>query len=724
MKSTRLRREWILKCCLALAGFGVMVGLSKHLVYAQLNPATWSVQPSKLSLARGERFTAAITARIQSGWHIYSMSQPSGGPVPTSFKLSADEPFSMSGEIKAPQPHSTRDESFGITTETYQNTVRFAIPLETSALASPGQHRVQVTVRFQACNGTLCLPPRTVTLAKEIDIAESRFGLSRAVSSEPAEPSAAGSTKTELKTPERASSQADNLTPPIFSTSPRVITDVLEAESAPNPAASEARQERPKSETPVQSSQPPVASYGPGLNSNQSLLSFLWLAISIAALSLLTPCVFPMVPITVSYFTSHGAASRMGAFRNALVYSIGIIVTFTGLGMALALLAGAAGMSKFASNPWINLLIAVVFFSFAMNLIGAFQIQVPSSLLTKLDNASRREGRSPYAGMILMGLTFSLTSFTCTVPFVGTLLVMAARGNWAWPLLGMLAYSSVFSLPFFVLALLPQLVSQLPKSGGWLNSVKVVMGMVEIAAAMKFLSNVDLVWRWGIFTRGVVLAVWIALALMITIYLLGKFQLAHDSSVERLGAIRLSCAVVFLATAFYLLTGLFGQRLGELDSFLPPASAELASAAAVGTTKVSAEQEWIANDYQAALDAARKEKKLVFVDFTGYTCTNCRWMESNIFPMADVQSALSGFIRVKLYTDGEGEIYRKNQKLQETTFGTVALPFYAVVDASGRPVSTFQGLTRNPAEFLGFLKEGSGALRYSAKAMEPRGEIQ
>jgi thiol:disulfide interchange protein DsbD len=370
--------------------------------------------------------------------------------------------------------------------------------------------------------------------------------------------------------------------------------------------------------------------------------------------------------------------------------------------MLLAIFVGAAGINLFAANPYINLLIAGIFLFFAFNLFGSYEITVPTKFLTSLDNLTRsKEGEgSGIIGALLMGLTFTLTSFTCTSPFVGTILVSASQGTWQMPLLGMLAYSTVFALPFFVLALAPQLASQLPRAGGWMNSVKVSMGFLEIAAAMKFISNVDLVWKWGIFTRPVVLAIWIAIGVILAVYLLGKFQLSHDSKPERIGAFRLVSAILSLAVSFYLLTGLFGARLGELESFLPPETESTRS-----FNSKSNELKWVENDLEAALKQAKAENKQVFVDFTGYTCTNCRWMEANIFPERVVQAELEKFVRVKLYTDGEGEIYERQQQFQEQTFQTVALPYYAVFDADGKPLSAFPGLTRNLEEFVDFLQK-------------------
>ncbi len=412
-----------------------------------------------------------------------------------------------------------------------------------------------------------------------------------------------------------------------------------------------------------------------------------------------------MIPITVSYFTNHAAGNRAKSIRLATVYSIGIIGTFTIIGMLLAIFVGAAGITLFAANPYVNLLITAIFLFFAFNLFGAYEIAVPTSILTKLDSLTRsKEGDgSGIVGALLMGLTFSLTSFTCTSPFVGTILVSASQGNWQMPLLGMLAFSTVFALPFFVLALLPQYVSSLPRAGGWMNSVKVAMGFLEVAAAMKFISNVDLIWKWGIFTRPVVLAIWIALFGILAVYLLGKFQLPHDSKPERIGAFRLMSAVVSLAVAFFLLTGLFGAKLGELESFLPP-DLDNSSAKMFGG-KSANELTWIDNNLEKALAQAKAENKRVFIDFTGYTCTNCRWMEANVFPKKDVEAEMAKFVLARLYTDDGSENNIIQQEYQEKNFQTVALPFYAVLEADGKTVSTFPGLTRNTPEFVEFLEK-------------------
>jgi thiol:disulfide interchange protein len=297
-----------------------------------------------------------------------------------------------------------------------------------------------------------------------------------------------------------------------------------------------------------------------------------------------------------------------------------------------------------------------------------------------------------------MGLTFTLTSFTCTAAFVGTVLVAVTQGDWFWPTAGMLAFSTAFAFPFFLLALFPKWMQSLPKSGGWLNSVKVVMGFLELGAAFKFLSNVDLVWGWETVSRNLVLAGWIAIAIVTSIYLLGKFQLPHDTPVQKIGVMRMLTATSFLGLAFYFLTGLFGGNLGEWEAMLPPGNSHGA---------------WLAS-YDDALKKARLENKAVFLNFTGVTCTNCRWMESNMFTIPEVKRELERFVLAELYTDRETAEDESNGQLQAEKFETVALPLYAIVDSSGNTLAKFAGLTRDRQEFIGFLQSGANKFQQVA----------
>jgi thiol:disulfide interchange protein DsbD len=438
---------------------------------------------------------------------------------------------------------------------------------------------------------------------------------------------------------------------------------------------------------------------------SRGLFGYIWFAIISGLLALLTPCVFPMIPITVSYFTKREQASRGQAIGHALIYALGIIFTFTGLGLLMTLIAGAAGINKLAANPWLNLFLTALFVTLALNLFGLFEIRMPYALVNKLDSQSRGGG---VGATLLMGLVFTLTSFTCTVAFVGQVLVFATQGEWFWSIVGMLAFSTAFAFPFFLLSVFPHWLKSLPSSGGWLNSVKVVMGFVELAAAFKFLSNVDLVWGWNTVSRNVILSGWIAIAIVTAIYLLGKFQLPFDTPMKSLGVIRMLMSVFFLGLAFYFLTGMFGGNLGGFEGMLPPANLS-ASAAGPAQTANNAHP-WILN-YDQAIAQAKATNKPVFLNFTGVTCTNCRWMESNMLTEPDVKKTLESFVLAELYTDRQTPEDERHSQIQEKSFGTVALPLYVVIGPDGKELSKFPGLTRDKNEFIRFLQ--AGAARFS-----------
>ncbi len=428
---------------------------------------------------------------------------------------------------------------------------------------------------------------------------------------------------------------------------------------------------------------------------------FFWLAASTGLLSLFTPCVFPMVPVTIAYFSTPNRPDARG-MRRAILFALGIVGTFTVLGLVLAALFGAAGLNRFAANPWVNLVLAALFLAFAANLFGWFEIAIPWRVSSAADRAARDADPGSALGALLMGATFTLTSVTCTAPFVGTLLVLASRGSWTAPIAGMLVYSSAFALPFFVLAAVPGFVSHLPRSGEWMRTLRVLIGLLEVGAAVKFASNADLVLAWGIFTRNVLLLTWAGLAMAAAAYLARNAPARIHRRELELETIAGTAAALLLA--WWLASGLNEQRrLRQIEAFLPPVAPQTAFPSTAEGTPT-----WMLNDYAGALTTARAAQKLVFVDFTGYTCTNCRWMEANIFTRPDVSAELGQFVLSRLYTDGEGDIYERQQAFQEATFGTVALPLYAVVDADGKIRGTFSGLTRNPADFIAFLRRAGG----------------
>ena len=421
---------------------------------------------------------------------------------------------------------------------------------------------------------------------------------------------------------------------------------------------------------------------------DNNISSFLVLAMSMGFLALLTPCVFPMIPITISFFMHRSENTNSSPVKSATVYMLGIVLTFTFLGMMLAILLGASGANQLAANPIVNMFIAFLFIYFAMSLFGFYEIEIPESLRRL---SLQKENSEGYVGILFMALTFTLTSFTCTVQFMGLILVAASQGEWFWPIIGMLIFSLAFASPFFFLALFPHYLTKLPQSGGWLNSVKVVMGFLELAAAFKFISNTDLVWNWNIFTYEVVLYLWALIMLLTGLYIFGLIKFKNDSPVT-FSIQRSLFALAFIFFGTYLAAGNHGYDInGNIKSYLPP-------------KKYQSNLVWN-NNLDDAFIIAAEQNKNIFIDFTGVTCTNCRWMETNIFSINSVEELMSEYVLVSLYTDA-GEGYLEKREYQINRFETAALPYYVILDSNNKVLSEFPGLTRNVEEFKDFLKTG------------------
>jgi thiol:disulfide interchange protein DsbD len=421
---------------------------------------------------------------------------------------------------------------------------------------------------------------------------------------------------------------------------------------------------------------------------DNNISSFLVLAMSMGFLALLTPCVFPMIPITISFFMHRSENTNSSPVKSATVYMLGIVLTFTFLGMMLAILLGASGANQLAANPIVNMFIAFLFIYFEMSLFGFYEIEIPESLRRL---SLQKENSEGYVGILFMALTFTLTSFTCTVQFMGLILVAASQGEWFWPIIGMLIFSLAFASPFFFLALFPHYLTKLPQSGGWLNSVKVVMGFLELAAAFKFISNSDLVWNWNIFTYEVVLYLWALIMLLTGLYIFGLIKFKNDSPVT-FSIQRSLFALAFIFFGTYLAAGNHGYDInGNIKSYLPP-------------KKYQSNLVWN-NNLDDAFIIAAEQNKNIFIDFTGVTCTNCRWMETNIFSINSVEELMSEYVLVSLYTDA-GEGYLEKREYQINRFETAALPYYVILDSNDKVISEFPGLTRNVEEFKDFLKTG------------------
>jgi len=608
------------------------VFFSAGLFAAAPDPVQWTLSFDSKSVRPGGHVLAKFTAKVDSPYHVYSLTTPKGGPNPTTVGI-ADNPAVAGFKVYEPKPERKFDPNFQLDTETYESEVSVLIDIELKKDAPAGPLEITAQARYQCCTDKICLPPKRKSSTASIDV--------------------------------------DAGAPVAAVTIPAGYIDVAKALApvvAPKPAAA------------------PPADFG----------VFLLTAFLAGLAAIFTPCVFPMIPFTVSYFLNQKARSPIS---QALVFCLGIVVMFTGLGLLTKAIAGPFGVVQLGNSPWVNTFIAIVFIVFGLSLLGAYELTLPSGLLTKMSQASDRGG---YAGTLIMGLTFTLTSFACIGPIVGPLLVASVQTSGLLPVLGMMGFSTGLATPFFLLAVFPSFLKKMPKSGGWLMRVKVVLGFIVLAASMKYLSTVDQELQRNLISREFLLSSWVVFFALPGLYLLGFLRLEGVKGDEPLGVGRMLVAALFLIFAISLVPGIFGTPLGELEGLIPvPArTASLGASAEAGPV-------WIKNQYAEALAKARAENKLVFINFTGYACTNCHWMKANMFPRPEVKSLLKDFVLVDLYTDGTDAVSEQNQKLEESKFGTVAIPYYAILDADEKVLSTFPGLTRSSGEFVGFIHTGT-----------------
>ncbi len=441
---------------------------------------------------------------------------------------------------------------------------------------------------------------------------------------------------------------------------------------------------------------PPTTSSSPA---ESDLIPFLGLAFGFGLAAVFTPCVFPMIPITMSYFVG-----QKGGFGQAVTFCLGIVVLFTGLGLVATAVLGPAGVNHIGANVWVNAFISLVFLVFGLSLLGAYEITLPSGLLTKLNAAS---GQGGFIGTMLMGLTFALASFACVGPFMGTLLAASVTGDKLRPTLGMMAFSGGLSTPFFLLALFPKWLKKLPRSGEWMSRVKVVMGFLVFAAMLKYLHNVDDVLHTGYLTRERFLAGWVVLAVMMGAYLLGFVKLpGFANTEEELGAGRLVFGMIAIAMGLSFIPGMFGARLGDIEAYIPP---PVSGNVFGGGGGQSEQLVWLENDLEGAFAKAKAENKKVLVDFTGDACTNCKWMKANMFTRPEVLAVVKNMVLVELYTDRSDPVSQSFQNMEAKEFNTVAIPFYVLYDSNRTVLATFPDRTDSSEKYLAFLNTAAPA---------------
>ncbi len=709
-----------------------------------------SVEPAEAH--PGESVVYKVTARLEPGLHIYAVgkeddSQP--GPIPTTFDFFDPGGLKFTGEWKPDHAAEARAEPAfnNQIIQFFENEVAWSTTLSIPADASPGKRTLRCQAGYQICTEQSCFPPGKWTLDDVTLTILPATGKAAAAStpnplkgSGTPSPGPAAAVASVLKRDEPAPVAAP-APPSVPAGAPR---PALSSSSSNNESA------RSTSGSSTTGSTVPVSEIA--RRAREGLIPFLLASALGGLFALLMPCVWPMIPITVNFFIKQGQVGADGKSKGkttglAIAYCLAIIGIFTAVGVFFSFFFSASFLQNLANNPWLNLCVAVLFIAFGLSLLGLFEIRLPSFLL----NASAQgESRGGLIGVMFMALTLTITSFTCTFPVVGGLLVMAAGGNFLYPIVGLATFATVLALPFFLLALSPGLLSSMPRSGDWMNAVKVVGGLVEIGAALKFLNTAELGYvtpenAW--FDAQVVLTAWVVLAAVCGFYLLGFFRTDHDHDDVKVGPGRMVFGSLFLGLALYMAPALFSRPPQGLiwdrliAGILPPDSNEFSAplqvasvpggtgSAAMGPVEVKAtstdpalaeREEKKAHGvlWGMSLDQAKElaatQKKPILIDFTGVNCANCRLMEKRVLPKPEVVKLLSEFVTIQLYTDfvpiasitssQRKELAEKNQERQLDLAQEATNPFYVVLTPEGKLVSSMGGYNE-PAVFLDFLSK-------------------
>ncbi|WP_317129377.1 protein-disulfide reductase DsbD family protein [Hymenobacter nivis] len=701
-----------------------------------LVPTHLSTALSQPAAKVGQEVELLVNARIDEKWHLYATDfSEDVGPVVFTLKFAPSAGYALVGKPQSVKSHHQQDEVFKGEVAFWEKTGQIRQRIK---VLQPGPLTIKAEADYQSCTDVdgRCVPGNETLAFGPLQVS-GPVAASAAPAAKPGAPAAATAAPA---TPAAAATVAT--APAAAATAPAAP---LGAPVAPETTAATATAGAPETTTTTATAGAPtvaVAVAGAPVADAGGLWSFGLLAFISGLAALLTPCVFPMVPMTVSFFTGSGGTRREGILK-AVVYGLSIIVIYTLIGVVVARLLGEDGPNFMATHWLPNLLFFVVFVVFGLSFLGLFEITLPSGLVNKADAQADKGG---WLGVFFMAFTLVLVSFSCTGPIVATVLGLAARGQTLAPVVGMLGFSLAFALPFTLFAIFPSWLKSLPRSGGWLNTVKVVLGFVELMLALKFLSMVDLAYHWGILTRDVYVVLWIVLSALLGLYLLGKFRLSHDSPLEHLSVGRLLLAVLAFSFMTYLVPGLFGAPLPLLAGYLPPQSRHDFSLAAGGpATPVQAAGALAETprfgdflelphglqgyfDLQQGIRAAKLAHKPIFIDFTGHACVNCRKMEATVWSDPAVLSQLQNdYVVVALYVDDKTELPqnewytsardhqqktslgKQNADLQVTRYGFNAQPYYVLLnpdDPTGKPLVTPIAYEPNVAQFAQFLKEG------------------
>jgi len=670
----------------------LLLGLLPIFTISQvLTPVKWSFSVDQ---PKPGEATLLLIANIDPNWHLYSQDIPPNGPIPTSFRFNKSADYMLVGNVMEPKPIVENDPNFDMVLKYFSDKPVFRQKIK---VLSSKDFSITGSLEFMCCDDKQCIPPEEVEFS--FNIKGNPVTTVTNVTNDTAKTIQA----VIVKNFDSLQKQADDK-----------ILRTTEADTA----------------------------------ADKSLLWFFIISFLAGLAAIVTPCVFPMIPMTVTFFM-HDTTSKRKARFEAIVYGLSIVVIYTVIGTIVAVTLGA-NFANFLSTHWLpNVFFFLIFVVFAASFLGMFEITLPGWLVNKADKKADKGG---YTGAFFMAFTLVLVSFSCTGPIVGAILVKSAGGAVLMPIIGMLGFSLAFALPFALFAFFPSWLAGLPKSGGWLNSVKVVLGFLELALGLKFLSIADQTYHWGILDREVYLAFWIVIFTLMGFYLLGKLKFNHDSDLPFISVPRITLAIITFAFVIYMIPGMWGAPLKALSGYLPPQTSmdfdlntiiqrEIRQVNAGGglvtpETTLCGKSKYsdflhlphgleVYFDYKQALGCAKKLNKPIFIDFTGHGCVNCREMEANVWSDPQVLQRLrEKYIVTALYVDDKTDhpenewvtskydgkvkktIGKKYADFQISRFNVNSQPYYVLLDTSGNLLTTPRAYDKNVEAFIKFLDTG------------------
>lgn len=652
------------------------------------NPVNVKVSFKKVSPTEAELVFDAV---IDAGWHMYSTQTVENGPNPTIINMEKIKGAVTKGSLTA-VGHVVKhyDDMFGADVYYFENKGRFVQKLKLTG----GAYEVEGYLEYSACNDQNCTPPTPVDFSFK-GTADAKAGAAEAEAVEADEAA-------QTAVPAADSAVADSVMQP----------DTLAAADSISIGGVADYW------TPVVDELKALEDGTATDTSDSSLFHIFLLGMVGGFLALVTPCVWPIIPMTVSFFLKRSNDRRKG-LRDACTYGVSIVVIYVLLGLLVTLAFGASALNSLATNAVFNIFFFLLLVVFAASFFGAFELTLPSSWSNAVDSKAEKTGG--LLSIFLMAFTLTLVSFSCTGPIIGFLLVEVSTsgGDMLAPTIGMLGFAVALALPFTLFAMFPSWLKSMPKSGGWMNTVKVVLGFVELAFALKFLSVADLAYGWGLLDRETFLALWIALFALLGLYLLGKFKFPHDDDSDgRIGVPRFFFALFSLAFAIYMVPGLWGAPLKAVSAFAPPMKTQ-------DFNLYDNEIKPDFMDFDAGMEAARQQKKPVMIDFTGYGCVNCRKMEQAVWSDEKVSSIINDdYVLIQLYVDDKTPLSEpitvvengakrklrtigdKWSYLQRTKFGASAQPFYVLLDNEGKPLTGSYSFNENIDDYIEFLNKG------------------